>query len=441
MTKRADVVIIGGGIIGCAAAYYLAKRKIKVVLIEKGDISGEGSGTSFGAVRTVCRDPLEIPLALKSLGMWRNLSAELDRDVGFFQGGCLYLREKEEELEPLMQAADISRRAGVPDCRMVGTDEIYKLIPALKVPMAGALYSESGGIAEPVVPAKCFAHAAKKLGALVYANTLCAGIEVGGGRVNGVITDRGVIKTKTAVNAAGVHAHRTAKLVGFHMPLKIVSSLWGETEPLGKILIKPYFRENRVTARSTTKGTVVFGGPRKKPADHNLGLDCFDDLRIWLPLFRTFGKGIRLRLNKAHLKLEFVRMFGVSAESRNHATFQTFVPEADVDDGRNNFLALQKLLPSLKDVKIARLWTGLVGLTPDMLPLIGELDNPKGFVMAAGWSGHGYTLGPAVGELLSELITEGKTSLSLNAFQPNRFAEGKFGKPFSFYTGSARHTL
>lgn len=441
LAKEADVVIIGGGLIGCAAAYNLAKRRVKIALVEKGSISGEGSGTTFGAVRTVCRDPAEMPLALKSMGMWKNLSAALNCEVGFWQGGCLYIREKEEELEPLEQAVEMSRQGGVLDCRMLGSNEIKKLMPLMELPMAGALYSEGSGVAEPLVPARCYADAARRLGAQIYTETLCVGIEASGGRVSGVMTNKGEIKTHTVVNAAGVHAHRVARLVGFHMPLKVVNSLWGETESLGRVLFKPYFRGNRMTARSTVRGTIIFGGPRKKPADHALGLDAFNDFRIWLPLLLTFRQGIKLRLELSHLKREFVRVFGISFESRSKATFPTFVPKANIKSGENNFQVLLELLPSLKTVKIAKIWSGLVGLTPDMLPLIGELDNPKGFVMAAGWSGHGYALGPAVGELLSELIVDGKTSLSISAFRPSRFTEGKLGMPFSFYTGSTRHTL
>jgi len=426
LAKEADVVIIGGGLIGCAAAYHLARRGVKAVLVEKGDISGEGSGTTFGVVRIVGRDPVEIPLQLKSTEMWQNLSAELDCEVGFRQGGCLYLAETETDLAPLEQYHERSRQGGVLDCRMVGPGEVKRLIPPLERPMKGALYSPRDGFAERLVPARGFASAAGKLGAQIHTETLCVGIEVSGGRVSGVITNKGEVRAHTVVNAAGVYAHRVASMVGFHMPLKIIRTTECETEPLGRPLFKPWFMGPGVMALQTIRGTVIAGGGK---VDHDLGLDDLNDLRAWLPHLRAFRKIMNLRLDTGHLKREFVRVFGPSFESRRKAAFPTLEAKATIKRAEKSFQRLQELMPSLKAARIASIWAGLVGFTPDMLPLIGELDNPRGLVMAAGWSGHGYALGPAVGHLLSELIVDGRTSLSIGAFRPGRFAEGKVAKP------------
>jgi len=128
-----------------------------------------------------------------------------------------------------------------------------------------------------------------------------------------------------------------------------------------------------------------------------------------------------------------IRVFGLSFESRLKAAFPTFEPKASIKGAEKAFRRLQELMPSLKDVKIAKISAGLVGFTPDMLPVIGELNGPKGFVMAAGWSGVGYALGPAVGDLLSELIVDDRNSLSIDAFRPGRFTEGKLEIPSSVY--------
>jgi len=427
VVNKADVVIIGGGIVGCAAAYYLAKRGVKVALVEKGDISCEGSGHTFGAVRTFGKNPVEIPLMLKSVEMWKNLSAELNCEVGYRQEGGLYLAKTEDELEPIEQYLKGSRQEGELDCRMLTPSDIKRLIPPLEAPMAGALYSPSSGWAERVLPARCFAEAARKLGAQIYTGTLCVGIDVSGGKVTGVMTDEGEVKTHTVINAAGVHAHRVARLVGFHMPLKITRITEFETEPLKQNLFKPWF-VGPCTAVQTGSGTIIAGTGE---THHDLGFDAFDDLQIWLPRLRNFRKMVELGFEGGHLKRELIRVFGLSLESRCEAAFPTFEPKASIKGAERAFRRLQELMPSLKEVRIAKVSAGLEGLTPDMLPVIGELNDPKGFIMAAGCSGVGYALGPVVGDLLSELIVDGQTSLSVGAFRPSRFAEGKFETPSS----------
>jgi len=425
--KEADVVIIGGGLIGCAAAYYLAKRALKAVVVEKGNISCEGSGTTFGAIRTFGKNPVEIPLTLKSTEMWKTLSAELNCEVGYVQEGGLYIAETEDELEPLEQYAEGTHQEEKLDCRIIGPSEIKTLIPLLEMPMAGALYSPSSGWAERVVPARCFADAARKLGTQIHTETLCVGMEVSGGKVSGVRTNKGEIKAHTVINAAGVYAHRVARMVGFHMPLKIICMTECETEPLGQHPFKPWF-VGLSTAVPTVRGTIIVGGGG---THYDLGFDAFNDLQIWLPRLRNFRKMVNLRLDGAHLKRELVRVLSLSSESRRKAAFPTFVPKATIKGAEKAFRRLQELMPSLEEVKIAKISAGLEGLTPDMLPVIGELNKPKGFVMAAGWSGVGYALGPAVGHLLSEVIVDGKTSLPIDAFRPDRFAEGKLEMPSS----------
>jgi len=427
VVNKADVVIIGGGIFGCAAAYYLAKRGVKVALVEKGDISGEGSGHTFGAIRTFGKDPVEIPLMLKSIEMWKNLSAELNCEVGYRQEGGLYIAKTEDELDTIERFLEGSRKETELDCRILTPSEIKKMIPPLEAPMAGALYSPSSGWVERVVPARCFAEAARKLGAQIYTGTLCVGIDVSGEKVTGVMTDRGEIKAHTVINAAGVHSHRVAKLVGFHMPMKITRITEFETEPLKQNLFKPWFL-GPATAVQTGSGTIIAG---TKATHHDLGFDAFNDLKMWLPQLLRNRKMVKLGFEGGHLKRELIRVFGLSFESRRKAGFPTFEPKVSIRGAEQAFYRLQQLMPSLKDVRIAKVTAGLEGLTSDLLPVIGELDDPKGLIMVVGGGGAGYALGPVVGDLLSELIVDGQTSLSIDAFRPSRFAGGKFQKPSS----------
>jgi glycine/D-amino acid oxidase-like deaminating enzyme len=424
--KTADVVIIGGGIVGCAAAYYLAKRGVKIALVEKGDLSTEGSGHTFGAIRTFGKGPAELPLTLKSAEMWKNLSAELNCDVGYRQGGGLILAKTEDELEPLEQYVERSREVGGLDFKMVTPGAIKRMIPPMEAPMAGALHAPSSGRAERVLPAMCFAGAARKLGAEFYTQTLCVGVEVSGGKVSGVVTDKGEIKAPTVISATGVHANRMAELVDFDLPLKIIRITEGETEPLKPDLFKPWF-VGPLTAVQTGSGTIIFGS--KESPQHDIGFDALDNLNIWLPRFANLGNRFELEFEGGHLKREMKRIFGPSFESRRKGEFPTFEPDFSIEGAERGFRKMQELMPSLKEVGMGKISAGRQGLSPDMLPVIGELDHPKGFITAGDCSGTGYALGPAIGELLSELIVDGQTSLSIDAFRPSRFADGSIDMP------------
>jgi len=427
MVKHSDVVIIGGGISGCATAYYLAKRGVKVALLEKGEIASEGSGTNVGLIRGIGRATCETPLAKSSLEIWGNLSAELNCDAGFIQGGGIYLAETKEELEEFEIYAKMAHESGI-DCRLIDADEVRKLIPPLEVPLAGGLYSKMAGHVEPATAVNCFANAARRLGAQIYTKTPCWGIQVSRGRVSGVVSNQGEIKTETVVNAAGVYANRVAKLVGFHIPLKVVVFTVAETEPL-PLQFTTWFRGSHCGVTPSIRGTLYFTRGLGVPIEYYIGLDAFQDLRIWLSRFRAFRECTKLRFDLSYLGREFRRVFGISQEAKRAAEFPLFDPKPNAKFVELYTQGLYETMPSLRGTRVARTWAGLIDLTPDMLPLLGKVENPKGFIIATGFSGHGFGLGPVIGRIISELVLDGKTSLPIEAFRPSRFAEGKFGMP------------
>lgn len=427
MEKEADVVVVGGGIMGCAVAYYLAKRKVKVLLLEKKELGCGATGTSGAFIRLLRRDPVEIPLAIASVEMWENLSAELKYDVGYIPGGCLFTAETEAELEILESYMERDSEAGV-DCRMVSFAEIKKLMPPVEQQQAGGLYCPKGGHAEPMAVVKGFADAAKRLGAQIYTKIACWGIEVSGGRVSGVVTNKGKIRTKTVVNVAGAYSGRVARMAGFHMPIKVESMSVAETEPLPP-LFRVAWRRFDSGARQTIRGGLAFPSAGAR-TDHVLSLADFQDIHIWLPRYLSLRKDISLHFNVGQLWREFQRVFATSWEARRRAEFTTFEFKPYTEMAEGGLQALLKLMPSLEGTKIARMWSGPIVVTPDMLPIIGELGSPKGFITAAGFCGHGFALGPIIGRLISELVVDGKASLPIEALRPSRFAEGKLAGEF-----------
>jgi len=426
--QACDVIIVGGGIVGCAAAYYLAKRGVKVVLLEKNEIGSEGSGLSCGVIRKVGSEAAEIPLRIASVEIWKHVSQELKWQTGFVEGGVLYIAETEEQLKKMEKWTQMAQGMGV-DCRIVSPEEIKKLIPPYEALVTGGIYGEREGHAVPLLATQAFAKAAEKAGAHIYTKTPCWDIEVSGGRVISAVTDRGeIIKTKIVLNAAGVYGRRVAKMVKFHVPYKIVSLNVAETVPLPP-LFKALYRTPRACTWQMPDNTLWLVGPTTVAMDHDLGFDAFENLPVWWPRYRVFRKIMWLHLNMGHIAGEFKRVFGVTRGIRRRAEFPNVEPKPSVRRLEKYAEMQWELMPSLRGTKIARMWAGLIDITPDFLPIIGELHKPEGFIIANGFCGHGFTIGPIVGRLMSEIIIDGKPSISLEEFSSYRFAEGKFGMP------------
>ena len=431
MEKEADVVIIGGGISGCAAAYYLAKGNAKVVLVEKGEIAGEASGRNTGGVRVQARTPVEFPYMVESRKLWESLERELRADVGFVAGGNLLYVEREEDIAELERAAHIGQEEGI-DSRMITPAEVQNLVPGLEAPLKGALYSARDGHADPTRSTTAFATAAQEMGAYLHTNCAALKIETSNGRVASVITDQGRIDTPWIVNAAGVWANYVARMVGLHFPVRVIRMTLGMTEPV-QTTVKPFVRGPNVGFRQTPEGNIVFSQGYAQPRDYDLGRELLDDIRTWLPHLIKHRKLVRFNLG-----WELVRSFQARTPLFSRITrpsnFRSDIePKSNSKSLRKGLEALTQVMPPLRGVSVARSWAGLIDITPDMLPVLGSVPKLEGYILAAGFSGHGFAMGPMTGKLISELILDGKPSLSLDAFRPTRFAEGvKIRPPRNF---------
>ena len=191
---RADVVVIGGGIIGSSTAYFLAKRGLSVVLCEKGRIAGEQSSRNWGYCRQQGRDPREIPLIVESLRIWRGLESEIEDDVGFHQGGVVHMLETSEQAAESETWLEQARQYQI-DSRLLSAKELGALVPGAARPYRGGLFTASDGRAEPAKAAPAIARAAARRGATLLTDCAVRGIETRGGRVSAIVTERGEIRT------------------------------------------------------------------------------------------------------------------------------------------------------------------------------------------------------------------------------------------------------
>src|SRR6266568_1517459 len=184
---RADVVIIGGGIIGTSAALFLAQQGVSTVLCEKGHVAGEQSSRNWGWCRKMARDPRELPLIIESLRLWQGMNQMVEAETGFRTCGILYLAETAEELARLEGWLDHAREYQL-DTRVVGGDEVARLLPGSAKKWAGGLYTASDGKAEPQLAAPAIAAASRRHGAAIMQGCAARGIETAAGRVAAVVT-------------------------------------------------------------------------------------------------------------------------------------------------------------------------------------------------------------------------------------------------------------
>ena len=423
---QADVVVIGGGIVGCAAAYYLAKRNANVILVEKGRIGGEQSSRAWGFVRIQGRDPDEVPLMIESNRIWRGLEAELEADIEWVQGGNLAIAADDERAERFRSWLPVARGFGV-QTQVLSGRQVEALIPGLRGPFKAGMFTSIDGHAEPGKATEAFANAAREHGADIRTHTTAEGIDIAGGRVGGVFTDQGHIFADVVINAAGAHAAKLARMAGLTLPQRVVRATVAQTTPVKRITPIGTWAPG-VAFRQKQDGTFYLAGGAT--SIHDVTLESFRQARMFMPNYLK-NRGI-FQLNVGRELARDVARALPGSSGRKHPFAHTVdvEPEPDRKTAVESIKGFVKLFPELYgEVKIRRMWAGNIDATPDAVPVIGEAEDLPGFIFSTGFSGHGFAFGPIAGKLLSELILDGQPSLDLHAFRHSRFAEGDMAEP------------
>ena len=222
---RADVVVIGGGIIGASTALFLAQKGISVALCEKGHIAGEQSSRNWGWCRKMVRDPRELPLVIESLRLWERMNETVEAETGFRTCGIMYLGESEADLARLETWLEHAREYQL-DTHVIGAGEVAERLPGLSKKWAGALYTPSDGKGEPQLAAPAIANAARRAGATILTHCAVRGVETAGGRISGVVTERGRIACQSVVLAGGAWSRLFCGNLGVELPqLKVLGSV------------------------------------------------------------------------------------------------------------------------------------------------------------------------------------------------------------------------
>ena len=375
-----DIVIIGGGVMGASIAYHLASRGTeKLVLLEKESLFGQGStGRCAGGVRYQFGTEVNIKLSLASLPMLERFKEEIGQEIDYRKCGYLFLLSNENDLKVFQHNVEMQRKLGV-QTEWLDGNEIRKRLPMMKLDdVIAGTFHQKDGLVDPNSVVMGYISASQKMGVKAITDADVTGIRTSGDKVEGVETSQGFIKTRMVVNAAGAWAGQIGQMAGVHIPIQPIRRQMFTTSPMTEI-----------------------------PQDFPFVID-FSKLLY----FHREGEGF---------------LIGMSNPSEK--------PGFDISVDQNwemaNLEAAIERMPLLENASRASHWAGLYEVTPDAHPIFGKT-NVDGFLVCAGFSGHGFMHGPVAGKLMSEFILDGVFStVDVSMLDLLRFDEGRLIKEYN----------
>ena len=374
LPNLADIVIIGGGVIGASAAYHLAQRGFKnIVLLEKENFFGQGAtGRCAGGVRYQFSTEVNVRLSIASLPMIERFKQEIGQEVNYRQCGYLLVATNEKDLAEFKHNVALQNRLGIPT-QLLSGDEVRARLPLMKFDDAIAgTFNQKDGTVDPNGVVMGYINAAQKMGVKAISGVEATGITVSGGHIEEVRTSLGGIKTRMILNAAGPWSGQVGKMAGIDIPLIPLRRQMFTTNPLKEV-----------------------------PADFPFVIDFAKSL-----YFHREGEGLLVGMSNQDEKPGF---------------------DQNVDDDFElvNLEAAIERMPLMEKASRASHWAGLYEVTPDAHPIYGKTDV-DGFFLCTGFSGHGFMHGPISGKLMSEFILDGKfSSVDVSMLDLKRFEEGR----------------
>lgn len=366
MTLRdnADVVVIGGGIVGLACAFYLAKADLRVTLVEKGTIAGGASGRNGGHLSPTI-DGTWAPLARLALDTWPELVPEIEGPTEFCRGGGLYIVVANDPTVPEDLLAYRRERGFVAE--LVSPEDCRKLLPGLSREIKGGVLSPRHGHVNPFLTARSLARTIQRMGVRLLVHTAVTGISVANGAVQGVVTDQGRIGAAFVVNAARPWAGEVAVMAGVACAVepRRIQILLSEARPHLTDLI---WGGNGLYARQARAGQLHFGSAGPAWDAPVVGYDR-----------------------------------GLSPVTMQHTA-----------------RLMLELMPGLGEVRILRSWSGTIGPTLDGAPILEACSEPKGLILATGFGGNGFVTAPAVGKIVADLESRGGTDVDIEGLRAAR---------------------
>lgn len=373
-THAADVIIVGGGFMGAASAFFLRKRGMSVILLERGLIGQQASGVNFGNVRRQGRAIEQLPLANRSREIWLKLKELIGEDVELLLSGHLRIGYRPEHAERLEKYAQDAQPYGL-GLQMMSAKAVHERFPYLGPEVTSGCYAPYDGHANPRLAAPAFGRAAVREGAQVFENTEIVNVEKDGEDFRVSAADGRTFRAPAVLITAGAWGDRISAKFGEPVPMIVKGPQMCVTEPV-PYAIAPTIGlatdvvEEVVYFRQIARGNIVIGGGGHEPVD-------MENRRAYVNPRRTL-----MTLAQA-----------------------------------------PRVVPAFKHLNIIRVWSGIEGYMEDSRPVMGPSARVPGLYYAFGFSGHGFQLGPGVGDVMAELIHTGATTTPIEHYHIGRFAK------------------
>ena len=418
----ADVVVIGGGVIGVCTALYLAQGGHDVVLVEKGRIAGEQSSRNWGWIRQQGRDPAELPIMTASIQRWQELAAQTPLDIGLRRGGVAYIAASRRELEGYASWLPYAEALGL-DTRLLDGAETARLIPGMALPVPGALVTPSDMRAEPWLAVPALAGIARRAGARLVEGCAVRSLDIAAGRIAGVVTEAGRIRCASVVLAGGAWSSLLLRNHGIVLPQLSVRETVSATGPLPQVY-----------GGAAARGSVAFrrrmdGGYTLSPLGMSellIGPDAFRALPKYLPQLRASPLSQTYR---AAAPAGYPDAWGTARrwEPDDVTPFER-MRVLNPAPNRRHLARIQRgfarLFPDMPPVRLRTTWAGMIDTMPDVVPVVDHCPQLPGLTVATGMSGHGFGIGPEFGRIVAALVTGGVVGHDLSRFRFDRFSDG-----------------
>ncbi|WP_369788584.1 NAD(P)/FAD-dependent oxidoreductase [Rouxiella sp. WC2420] len=419
--RQTEVVVIGGGIVGIATALALVRQGVQTVLLEKGTVAAEQSSRNWGWCRRTGRDIRELPLINASMQLWETMNQTTGRETGFRREGIIYSSRNEQQRERHLRWIEEARQYDI-HSQMLGPSELAARVPGLTSSFAGALFTEADGRAEPQKAAPAMAMAAIEAGLNLQQHCAVRTIERSGGRVTQVVTEHGAINCQSVVVAGGAWSRLLLQGCGVEIPqLKVLSTVM-RTRPL-EADISSCVSLGSVAMRKRLDGGWTIASSATNVVD--ITPDGLRFMKQFMPAFKVERGALKLKLGARFVEEALLWKPGQADKTSIYERIRVLDPAPHQPSLQQMVGDLKRALPAFDGLQVAQSWAGLIDTMPDAIPVISGVDNVAGLYIATGFSGHGFGIAPAAGQLMADLVQNATPIVDATPYRLSRFTDGE----------------
>ncbi len=425
--RESEVVVIGGGVIGVCTALFLVRAGKQVTLLEKGRIAAEQSSRNWGWIRQQGRDPAELPIMVEAAKLWRELAPQLDRDIGLKQTGVTYLADSDGKMQGYADWLTHAAANGI-DSRLMDAGEVAVAFPGLSKTYAGGLITPSDMRAEPWVAVPALAALAVKEGVRIIENCAVRKLDLAAGRIAGVVTEAGAIRTASVVLAGGAWSALFLRAHGVSLPQLSVRESVVATSVLPEVHAGAVAEAGLAFRRRADGGYTL--APGAAPELY-VGPDAFRAFRHYLPQLRNnpFGQRFRASAPKGFPDAWTTPRRWAADSLSPFEAMRILDPAPDHRRLRKVLKQFAALYPALPPITARTSWAGMIDTMPDIVPVVDHCAQIPGLTIGTGMSGHGFGIGPGMGRVLAALVMGNAPGHDMTRFRADRFSDGSPIRP------------